>query len=140
MIFRKTQIQIDLMKHLLFFAIFTVSGYLSFGQETKKLDCSSLKQGVFKYLDIEDTTAYFEINESRHIEHHQNGKYTIKSKLEWVNDCRYSMTMLSNTIPGFPFKPGDVMLVTINKIDGNIIYYTSEVNKQTWDGRLLKIK
>ena len=128
------------MKRLLIFFVFIIVSHLSFGQDDKKPDCSSLKQGTFKYFDIEDTTAYFEINKSSHIEYHQNGKYTITSKLKWLSGCQYSMIMISNTIPDFPFKPGNVMVVTIKKIDDNVIYYTSEVNNQTWDGRLLKVK
>src|SRR4051812_22358891 len=79
-----------------------IVNYVSSAQD-KGLDCSSLKHGTYKYLDIEDTTAYFEIDKSNHTEYHQGGKYNIKSKLEWLDDCRYSMVMLSNTIPGFPF-------------------------------------
>ena len=128
------------MKRLFFFPFFIFAGYFSYGQETPKPDCFALKQGTFRYLDIEDTTAYFEIDKSNHTEYHEGGRYIIKSKLQWISDCQYSMTMLSNTIPDFPFKPGDVMLVTIKKIDDNIIYYTSEVNKQSWDGRALRIR
>ena len=50
------------------------------------------------------------------------------------------MTMLSNTIPDFPFKVGDVMTVTINKVENDIIYYTSEVKGKKWIGRLLHLK
>jgi hypothetical protein len=128
------------MKYLIPFALAMILSSFLYGQETDNKDsCSILKQGKFKYLDIEDTTAYFVIDKEDHTEYHNGGKYFIKSRLKWINDCQYEMTMLKNTIPDFPFKPGDVMTVTINKVEGDIIYYTSEVKEYKWDGRLLKV-
>jgi hypothetical protein len=97
-----------------------------------------MKNGSFKYLDAEDSTAYFEIENENHIEYHQGGKYYIKSRLKWITDCQYEMKMLENTIPDFPFKPGEKMIVTIINIEGEIIYYTSEVRNMKWKGRLIK--
>jgi len=114
---------------------------LVFAQDNNSnANCSILKQGSFKYLDIKDTTAYFDIDKENHTEYHRNGKYYIKSKIKWLTDCQYEMKMISNTIPDFPFKPGDVMIVTVDKIEGDIIYYTSEVHGDKWEGRLLKLK
>jgi hypothetical protein len=129
------------MKFLFPFALAMVFSSFLYGQETDtKTSCSVLKQGKFRYLDIDDTTAYFEIDKEDHTEYHNGGKYFIKSRLRWITDCQYEMTMLKNTIPDFPFKPGDVMIVAINKVEGDIINYTSEVNGYKWDGRLLKVK
>ena len=120
---------------LLFITSLVVSA--GYSQNT---DCSDLKKGTFRYLDIEDTTAYFDLDKEDHIEYHNNGKYNIKSRVKWTSDCRYEMTMISNTIPDFPFKAGDVMVVTINRIENDIIYYTSAVGDMKWDGRLRKVK
>src|ERR1700754_2918267 len=119
------------MKQLIVFLSLLLFGYFASAQSDQSPDCSILKRGTFKYVGLEDTTAYFTINKQNHVEYHEGGKYQIKSKLKWITPCQYKMEMLSNTIPDFPFKPGDVMVVTINKIEGNIIYYTSEVNKQS---------
>ena len=102
--------------------------------------CSIMKQGRFLYLGLEDTTAYFVINKDEHVEYHDGGKYTIKSKLKWVNNCQYKMTLLSHTMPDFPFKKGDIMTVTIKKIEDGIIYYTSQVKESKWDGAVLKLE
>jgi hypothetical protein len=129
------------MKQVSLFIISVLATLLVFAQDQAgKPDCSILKQGTFKYLDIEDTTAYFNIDKGNHTEYHNNGKYHIKSKLKWLNDCQYEMKMIANTIPGFPYKPGDVMTVTVTRIEEDIIYYTSEVNGGKWDGRLVKLK
>jgi len=128
------------MKYLLPFAMAMIVSSFLHGQEADTISsCSVLKQGKFRYLDIDDTTACFVIDKEDHTEYHYNGRYYIKSRLKWINDCRYEMTMIRNTIPDFPFKPGDVMTVTINKVEDKIIYYTSEVNGIKWEGRLLKV-
>jgi hypothetical protein len=102
--------------------------------------CSLLQHGTFKYLDIEDTTAHFKIDQTSHIEYHNSGKYKIVSQIKWLSNCQYSMTMLSNNFPNFPFNPGDIMFITITKVDGDIIYYSSEIDKKKWSGRLQKIE
>lgn len=99
-----------------------------------------MKTGTFKYLESSDSTAYFVITDSSHTEYFGNGRYYIKSERTWISDCRFTLRMLSSTIPDFPFKPGDVMLVSINKTEGDIIYYTSEVNGKKWETSVRKLK
>lgn len=109
-------------------------------QSAKDDSCSILKNGTFKYLDAEDTTAYFVVSPGSHVEYLRNGAYTIRSKVTWINNCSYKMLMLSNTLPDFPFKPGQTMTVSIDKIENDIVYYTSKVQDQQWRGRLVKVK
>ena len=112
---------------------------ISNAQNSLKSDCSIMKSGKFKYLEAQDTSAFFEITDTSHTEYYNNGKYYIKSEMSWISDCQYSMKMLENTIPEFPFKPGDVMLVTIKRVDNDIIFFTSEVNGMKWDGKVRKL-
>lgn len=109
-------------------------------QSTNSKGCSMLKEGTFKYLDIEDTTAYFVISAANHTEFFSNGAYTIKSKITWIDSCSYKMTMQSNTLPHFPFKPGQTMTVIIDKIEDGLIYYIARVEDKQWKGRLVKLK
>jgi hypothetical protein len=110
----------------------------SFGQE--KSDCQQVfKRGKFKYLDAIDSSTYIVMNGATQIEYSVNGKYTIESKIDWISDCSYYMTMTKITVPNFPFKPGDVMKVDITKIEGNTIYYNSTVKDQSLSGRFVKI-
>jgi len=94
----------------------------SFSQSNPGFNCNFLKECKLKYLDNSDSTAYIVIKDRTHIEYLQNGKYFIKSKLDWINACEYNATMIDITLPGFPFKPGDVMNVKIDRIEGDIIY------------------
>ena len=102
-------------------------------------NCSILHEGTFTYGSGEDLVTV-EIKGENHLENHKGGKYFIKSKIKWVNDCEYNMTMTEVTIPNFPYKPGDVMNVVINKVEKNEIFYTSTVNGKNWPGKFTKVK
>ncbi len=121
---------------LLIFTLFLNA--ICFSQAEK--NCSLMKNGTFKYLEPPDTSAYFVITDSTHTEFFGQGTYFIKSEMVWLSSCRYALKMTENTVPNFPFKPGDVMTVTINKIEDDIVYYTSEVNGQKWQARVRKLK
>jgi len=128
------------MKKILSVGLMLVLVNLVVAQSAIKDSCSILRNGTFKYLDAEDTTAYFVISPGSHVEYLRNSAYTIKSKVTWLNDCSYKMLMLSNTLPEFPFKPGQTMTVIIDKVENGIIYYTSKVQGEKWQGRLVKVK
>ena len=82
----------------------------------------------------QDTTAYIVINDKRHIEYLRSGEFIIKSKLDWVSDCEYNATMTEITLPNFPFKPGDIMNVKVDKIEGTVIYCTMTVQGRSFRG------
>jgi hypothetical protein len=103
------------------------------------INCKILHKGTFVYGNTSEKITVV-IKGSKHTEYYENGKYIIKSKLVWVSNCEYNMTMTQITIPNFPYKVGDVMNVKITKVVGNQIYYTSTVKGNTWDGELLKVK
>ena len=101
--------------------------------------CSIMLEGEFTYGAGNDLVQV-EIKGEDHIEYHDAKKYFIKSKIKWVNDCEYNMTMTKITIPNFPYKKGDVMNVAINKVENNDIYYTSTVKGQSFKGKFTKVK
>jgi hypothetical protein len=125
---------------LLFTFLLAVLGMAAFGQDNKNGSCDILRNGKFKYIGGEDTTAYVVIHNTSHIEYFNKGKYYIKSELYWVNGCEYNMTMTETTVPEFPYHPGDVMNVKVNKIANDTVYYTSTVNGEQWNGRFLVVK
>lgn len=126
--------------NLLFILLLTLPGVTAFGQDIKNGGCRILKNGKFKYIGGEDTTAYVVIHNHSHIEYYNMEKYYIKSKLDWVNDCEYNMTMTKITLPEFPYHPGDIMNVKVNRIANDTVYYTSTVNGSQWTGRFLIMK
>lgn len=104
-----------------------------------KSDCMKLHQGKFTYGPSENPNLV-EIKGNKHIEYHSNKKYYIKSKLIWVNDCEYNMTIKKNTDPSLPIGKGATMNVKINKVEGNKIYYLSTFNNFTYNGVYTKIE
>ena len=101
--------------------------------------CKILHSGTFKYANTVPEIKVV-IKGNKHTEYYENGKYFIKSTLNWTNECEYDMTMTEITIPDFPYKTGDVMNVKINKVINNEIYYTSTVQGKSWEGQLIKLK
>jgi hypothetical protein len=97
-----------------------------------------MHHGTFKYGNLDDEVT-FTIKGKHHVEYHDNGKYYIKSKIDWVNECEYNMTMKKITLPNFPYHPGDVMNVRIDSIENKLIYYTAKVKNMSWNGTMIKI-
>ncbi|MFK7747891.1 MAG: hypothetical protein AB8B65_05855 [Kordia sp.] len=102
-------------------------------------DCEILHEGTFIYGDSEEVIKVV-IDGENHTEYHNNGKYIIQSKLDWVNDCEYNMTMQKVTIPNFPYEVGDVMNIKVDKIEGNNILYTATLKGQKWRSFFVKVE
>jgi hypothetical protein len=100
-------------------------------------NCKILHEGTFKYADIPEEIIV-KIKGAKHTEYH--GKYVIESEINWVNDCEYNMTMTKITVPNFPYGPGEIMNVKIEKTIENEIYYISTVQGKRWRGKFIKIK
>ena len=127
------------MRILMLLSIVCLCNGQTNAQTYKLSGCGLMRAGTFKYLEAEDPTAYFVITDTSHTEYYRNGKYHIKSRMKWVSDCKYSLIMFENTVPDFPFNIGDKLLVTINKVENDIIYYTSEIKGSKWETSVRKI-
>lgn len=101
-------------------------------------DCSILKNNHFKY-QLNGKTVEVEFNEDKHIELHQNGKYYIKSNVEWVSDCEYYLIIQDVTLPDFPFQLGSKLHLKIIKVRGDRVYYKSTMGNRTWEGKMIKV-
>lgn len=102
-------------------------------------ECKVLKEGLFVYGSGSNIVRVV-ISGDSHTEYHNGGKYIIKSKLNWVNDCEYNATLLEVTIPDFPYGRGDLMNVKVERVVDKEIYFVSTVNNKSWSGKLIKIK
>ena len=103
------------------------------------IDCSSLHEGTFLYGNSKDRIEVI-IKGNHHTEYHNNGKYFSQSKLDWIDDCSFNMTMEEVTIPDFPFGKGDVMNLQVDAVEGNKISYTASVKGYRWNGTLIKVE
>lgn len=114
--------------------------FFAISSKAQENTCSVMKKGTFRYMGTEDPSAYFEINDTTHVEYHQKKKYRIRSHLKWIDDCNYELTMREITVPDFPFTIGDKLHVEIIKTEDNLIYYRASVNGRSWPGIAKKIK
>jgi hypothetical protein len=125
---------------LLFCTLLFSSCIKGISQTVEKIDCKILKHTKLKYVENDDNTAYVSINDNKHIEYLENGKYFIKSDLVWINECEYNAKMTEITLPNFPFKPGEVMNVKFQKIENGIVEGIGTVHGETFPVKFKIIK
>lgn len=102
-------------------------------------DCKIMHEGRFRYM-ADDEEVIVVIQDSVMTEYHRGGKYTIKTKIEWVNDCEYNITVLKVTVPAFSLGTGDQVNVKINRVEGKEIFYTLTVKAVSWQGKFVKLE
>lgn len=118
-----------LLKSFFSFSIFLLSITCQ-AQSDKILDCKILYNAKLKYADAPNRTDYVVIKDNKHVEYLENGKYYIKSDLDWINECEYNATMIEITLPNFPYKVGEVMNVKFQKIKNGKVYGIAMVRGQ----------
>jgi hypothetical protein len=118
-----------LLKSFFSFSIFLLSITCQ-AQSNKSLDCQILHNVKLKYADASNRTDYVIIKNNKHVEYLENGKYFIKSDLDWINECEYNATMTEITLPNFPYKVGEVMNVKFQKIENGKVYGIATVRGQ----------
>lgn len=130
------------MKLLKSFTLLVVllPSFSSYSQDKTAPDCKFLKHCKLKYADASNQNDYVVINNNKHVEYLENGKYVIKSDLNWINDCEYNATLTEVTVPNFPFKPGEIMQVKYQKIENDKVYGTATVQGQTFEIKFQIIK
>ncbi|TPG41629.1 hypothetical protein [Flavobacterium pectinovorum] len=120
--------------------ILFLTATISMAQNNQNFDCKILKDIKLKYAHKPDNTDYIIIKDNKHVENLEDGKYYIKSDLEWLSDCEYNATMTEITLPDFPFKAGEIMNVKFEKIKDDTIYGTATVRNQTFPIKFIIIK
>ena len=102
-------------------------------------NCKIMHEGRFRYM-ADDEEVIVVIKDSVMTEYHRDGKYTIKTKIEWLNDCEYNITVIKVTVPHFTLGTGDQVNVKINRIEGQEIFYTLTVKAVSWEGKFVKLE
>ena len=98
-----------------------------------------MHQGKFKYMS-DDEEIIVVIKDSSLTEFHNKGKHTIVSRIDWLNDCEYMITIRKVNLPAFPLTTGDEVTVKINRIEGKDIFYTITLKSVSWDGKFTKVE
>ena len=129
----------NLFKSISIIILFLTTTF-SIAQSKNDIDCKVLKDIKLKYVNNPDKTAYVIIKNTKHIEYLENGKYYIKSDLEWISECEYNAKMTEITLPNFPFKAGEVMNVKFEKIENGFVYGTGIVRGNSFPVKFEIIK
>lgn len=103
-------------------------------------DCSYMHKGTFKDLADEDKNAYLVIDEDYLIDYFQQGNYFIKSKIEWTDDCHYTLTFLETNAPDIDLPKGTKLKVEIMAVKDGIVSYQYLPAGHLPPRQLLKIK
>lgn len=109
-----------LIKLTIGISVFTYSSTL-FSQSEKQIDCSFLKNCKMRNISMSNG-GYVLIQDSIHMEYVDDGKYYIKSKLEWISDCEYSATVIEFTWPEFVFPIGEVLYAKLTEIKNDTLF------------------
>jgi hypothetical protein len=102
-------------------------------------DCKIMHQGKFRYMADEEEVIVV-IKDSSMTEYHKGGKYTITTRIDWLNECEYTITVLKVTVPSFALGTGDQVNVKINHVEGKEIYYTLTVKAVSWQGKFTRLE
>ena len=76
-------------------------------------NCSIMKQGKFRDFNYDEKDYYMIMNDSIQIEYLENGKKYMRSKVDWLSDCKYKLTTIENTTNNTYFSMGDSTFVEI---------------------------
>lgn len=106
---------------------------------TRQTDCSIMKSGRFISPGMGTKSNIIIIKKNSHIENDYSGKYTTKSNITWLSDCSYKLKILETNYTDRPFKPNDEMIVSIEKVEGNFIYFKAQYKEFTIKDTLQKI-
>ncbi len=113
------------MKPILLIFFLTLLGS-SFSQTGKVPDCKVLKHCTLKYAN--DTISRYEVvfNGNRQIQTDSYYETVTKSKVKWINECEFQLTILETDIVE-GVEVGDVYSYKIesiigNKVEGALVY------------------
>ena len=73
----------------------------------KVTNCESMKQGKFESIAYSSSDYFMVIKDGFQTEFVADGKYYVKSKIEFINKCTYKSTVLEVTIPDYNVKKGE---------------------------------
>lgn len=67
----------------------------------KKTNCKLIKEGKFISQDYSVKDYYLVVSKDTITEFVQDGKYYLKSKVEFISDCSYKSNIIMTTIPDY---------------------------------------
>ena len=139
------------MKQLLFLSAFFIINFSSYGQVHWLVnadsipDCNLIKSGKFinKESNEKATEGYSIVFENGiATEYINNGAYYLKSRVEFISECKYKSTVIEVTIPNYNLGPGTIIQTEIinTATADNLVEIKSTINDKSSYFALQKIE
>lgn len=112
------------MKQILLLTLFVLFSKVTFGQVHWLINadsipnCSFIKDGKFinKETDEKATDGYYIVFKDGYAtEYINNGEFYVKSKIEFLSECKYRSTIIEVTIPKYNLGSGTIIHTEIIK-------------------------
>ncbi len=126
------------MKQIIFLITAILFANTSFAQSNSKA-CQKIQDGTYYELGESETESYYIFEGEWMYEYTNHGKDFIKSKINWENDCTYTLTYTSSTISNLGIEPGTMLRVQITAVEGNQYHYQYLPKDVLGDGVIVKI-
>ncbi|MBK1896846.1 hypothetical protein [Chryseobacterium paridis] len=102
--------------------------------------CQNIKTGKFLRVDIPVDKWVMVVQDNVQTEYYNDGKDYVKSRIDFVDDCSYKVTVIGKSDEKYPVKLGEVMVNRILETDRNFIKLTSEYNTKISEFVLAKVE
>lgn len=102
-------------------------------------NCEIFNSGKFISPEMGNETNTITIKNNLHIETDFTGKFRTKSEIKMIGDCKFELKIIETNYSDRPFKVGDKMLIQIDSVKNNYIYFTANFKDKSIKDILLKV-
>ncbi len=103
-------------------------------------NCQIIKAGKFLRVDMPIDKWVMTVQDNIQTEYYNDGKDYVRSRLDFVDNCSYKVTIIGKSDENYPVKLGEVMVNRIIETDRNFLKLTSEYNNKTSEFILSKVE
>ncbi|MEQ1733139.1 MAG: hypothetical protein ABL940_05670 [Bacteroidia bacterium] len=102
-------------------------------------NCETMKDGKFKSANYALSDYYMIVANGIQTEYISEGKYYVKSKMEFINTCEYKTTIVEITIPDYDKKVGEFLTTKILETECEYIKVRSRMYDKDYEFVLEKM-
>jgi hypothetical protein len=129
-------------KTILFLVIFynSVNAQNNIFLEPDKVpNCEMMKNGKFGSTNYDPKEYYMIVKNGIQTEYVSDGKYYVKSKMEFIKPCEYKTTILEITIPDYDKKVGEFLTTEILETQCEYVKVKSTMYSKDYEFVLVKV-
>ena len=131
------------MKKIIFFLLVFYNSVNAqnniFLEPDKETNCEIMKNGKFGSTNYDPKEYYMIVKNGIQTEYVSDGKYYVKSKMEFIKPCEYKTTILEITIPDYDKKVGEYLTTEIIATQCEYIKAKSKMYGKEYEFVLVKM-